>query len=64
MESLARMLNWKSYTMANINKTKNKSHDIPAAIIDQIKELNRCDMDLYEKALSLRTRRIKNYNND
>ena len=64
LEHLSKRLNWKSYATANVNKTKNKSHNISEEVIEKIRELNRKDMDLYEKALSIRNNRIKHLKND
>ena len=57
LDYLARLLGWKSYSVAEVNKTKNKSKDISDEILEQIKELNQKDMDLYERALSIKNRR-------
>lgn len=64
LEYLSGMLGWKSYSMAKVNKTKNKVENIPHEIYERIKELNNKDMELYEKALLIRKNRNKHKMND
>ena len=53
LKRLAQLLNWGSYTSVKVNKTKNKSTDISPEIIEEIRLLNKQDIDLYNKALEM-----------